>query len=341
MDSIPDWLSVTLLLILVILSAFFSASETSFACINRFKMKAEADSGKKTARLILHLSDKFETTLIATLVGHNVMSILVSTISTFLFLSLFNGALPDATVSLIASIVMTVIVFLFADTLPKFIGKKLPEGTAKVCVYPLYLFYVILYPISMVFRFITFLFRKLFHAKPDMELTEEEFTTIIDEAEEAGVFEENESDIIQNTLDFADTSVREVFTPRKRMKMLKLDGLTTQDLLEFIKECPYSRIPAYYGTPDRIVGVLVVKNYLNAYFQNPRVNYAEFLQKPYFITTRIHLDDLVDGFKKNHTQIAIVRNQENKVLGMVTMEDVLEELVGTIKETGKKRRAEQ
>ena len=336
MDSIPDWLSIILIVLMVMLSAFFSASETSFACINRFKMKAEADSGKRTAKLILHLSDRFETTLIATLVGHNVVSILISTISTFLFLHLFKGIWPDATVSLLASIVMTVIVFLFGDTLPKLVGKRIPDTVAKTTCYPLYFFYAILFPISMVFRFISFLFRKMFHAKPDVELTEEEFQTIIDEAEEAGVFEENESDIIQNTLDFADTSVKEVFTPRKRMKMLRLDNLTTADLLEFIQDCPYSRIPAYYGSPDKIVGILVVKNYLNAYFQNPRVNYAEFLQKPYFVTTRVHLDDLVDGFKKNHTQIAIVRSQD-KVLGMVTMEDVLEELVGTINEPRKRR----
>ncbi|MCR5348163.1 MAG: hemolysin family protein [Bacilli bacterium] len=337
MDSIPDWLSILLLVILVMLSAFFSASETSFACLNRYKFMAEADSGKKTAKLVLRLCDKFETTLIATLIGHNVVSIFVSTISTFVFLHLFQGVISDAAVSLIASICMTIIVFLFGDTIPKYLGKNIPDTVARAACYPLWAIWILLFPISMVFRFISFLFRKIFRASPDLPLTEEEFTSIIDEAEENGVFEKNESEIIQNTLDFADTSVKEVFTGIEKMAMLNSDGLTTPKLLDYLKECPFSRIPVYFKKPDKIAGVLVVKNYLGAYFQNPSVNFTEFLQKPYFVTPRVHLDDLVDGFKSHHTQIAIVRN-EGKVLGMVTMEDVLEELVGSIGESGKRRR---
>lgn len=319
------------------LSAFFSASETSFACLNRYKFMAEADSGKKSAKLILRLCDQFETTLIATLIGHNVVSIFVSTISTFVFLHLFRGAISDAAVSLIASIAMTVVVFLFGDTIPKFVGKKMPDAVARANCYPLLVIWILLYPISMVFRFIMFLLRKLFKAKPEVALTEEEFLSSIDEAEESGVFEENESEIIQNTLDFADTSVKEVFTPLSKMAMLNLEELSTNKLLDYLKATPFSRLPVYVRTPNKMAGVLVVKNYLNAYFKNPSANYLEYLQKPYFVTPRVHLDDLVDGFKSHHTQIAIVRS-EGKVLGMVTMEDVLEELVGSIDENSKRRR---
>ena len=331
MDSIPDWLSVTLLIVLVMLSAFFNSSETSFACLNRYKYMAEADSGKRTAKLILRLREKFETTLISTLIGNNVVSIAISTISTFLFLHLFRGALPDATVSLIASIAMAFVVFLLGDTIPKYIGKKIPDAIARVNCYPLAFFIALIYPISAIFRALSSLLKKVFRAKPDIALTGEDFQSIIDDAEEAGVFEENESEIVQNMMDFGVTSVRDVLTPKPKMAMVDLDGLTTAKLLEKIKSTKYSRLPVYYQDSNKIVGVLVIKNYLNAYFQNPNVSYRDYMQRPYFVSPRIRLDDLLDGFKSHHTQLAIVRYQ-GKILGMVTMEDVLEELVGSIDE---------
>ncbi|MBO5528966.1 MAG: HlyC/CorC family transporter [Bacilli bacterium] len=337
MDSIPEWLSILLILLLVIFSAFFNASETSFACLNRYKFMAEAESGKKTAKLILKLCDRYESTLITTLTGNNIVSILLSTISTFLFLNLFHGIIPDATVSLIASLVMAFVLFLFGDTLPKYLGKNMPDSLARINVYPLYFFYIVFYPFTFIFRSFSAFLQKLFKAKPDVPLTEEDLKSIIDEAEEKGVFEENESEIIQKALDFADTSVKEVFTPREKMALLNLEGLKTEGLLEYLQKCPYSRIPVYIKNPNKIAGVLVVKNYLNAYFRNPSVKYTEFIQRAYFVTPKVTLDDLLDGFKGHHTQIAIVR-YEGKLLGMVTMEDVLEELVGNIDENNRRRR---
>ena len=338
MDSIPIWLSITLLIVFVLSSAFFNASETAFACLNRYRFMAEADEGKKTAKLILSLSERFETTLITTLTGNNLVSILMSTISTFLFFRLFQGVIPDAWVSLIASIFMAMVLFLFGDTIPKFIGKTIPDAIARAHCYPLFLITILFYPITIIFRGVSFLFHKLFRAEPDMALTEEDLKSIIDDAEEKGVFEENESEIIQNTFDFADTSVKEIFTPREKMALLNLDGLTKEGLLNFLKETNYSRIPVFFKNPNKIAGILIVKNFLNAYFKNPDVNYVEFLQRPYFVTPRVTLDDLIDGFKKHHTQLAIVRMQ-GEVLGMVTMEDVLEELVGSIDENNKRRRS--
>ena len=331
MDSIPDWLSITLLVVLVMLSAFFNSSETSFACLNRYKYMAEADSGKRSAKLILRLSEKFETTLISTLVGNNVVSILISTISTFLFLSLFRGVIPDATVSLIASIIMAVVLFFFGDTIPKYVGKKIPDAIVHINCYPLAFFILLFYPVSLFFRGISLLVHKMFRAKPEVALTGEDFQSYIDNFEEMGVFEENESEIVQNAMDFSITPVREVLTPKERMAMINLDGLTTPMLLEKIKASKFSRIPVYVKNSNQVTGVLVVKNYLNAYFQNPATPFKDHIQKPYFVSPRIRLDDLLDGFKSNHTQIAIVRYQ-GKVLGMVTMEDVLEELVGSIDE---------
>ena len=336
MDSIPSWLKILLLFLLVLLNAFYSATETAFACLNKYKYKAKADSGSKTASLIVRLYDHFETTLISTLIGYNLVSILTSAISTFLFISWFGAYMPDATVSLIASIAMAIITFLFGDTVPKIVARSNPDFVAKAAVYPMTGFIILFYPLSLLFRGLNFLLRKIFRAKDAPELSEEDFSGAIEEAEELGVLEENESDIIQATFDFADTTVKEVLTPLRKMVMLDVAGLTQKGLIEYLKDCPYSRIPLYYKSKDKIVGILVVKNFLGAYFKDPTVNYLSFAQKPYFVSPSVKIDDLCDNFRNRHTQIAIVR-KDGHVLGMVTMEDVLEELVGSIAErSGKK-----
>ena len=158
-----------------------------------------------------------------------------------------------------------------------------------------------------------------------------EYTQIIERKEKEGELEENESDIIVNSIDFGDTAIREVLTPLSRMTMLNGEKLTTKAVIEFLKKCPYSRIPIYYQTPDRMIGVLVVKNFLAAYLHDPSVSYLPYVQKPYFVKPNVKIDDLIDGFRENHTQIALVR-KDKKIIGMVTTEDVLEELVGNIGE---------
>ena len=188
-------------------------------------------------------------------------------------------------------------------------------------------------PVTLIFRGLTFLVRKVFRSKPEPEVQTEDIAEEIERMEKYGDLEANESDILVNSLDFADTSVKEVLTPLRRMKMLDTDGLDTPTLLEYIKKCPYSRIPLYYKEQNHIVGVLVVKNYLAAYFRDPKVSYLPYVQKAYFVTPAIKIDDLLDGFREHHTQIALVR-KDGKILGLVTAEDALEELVGKIDEDG-------
>lgn len=326
------WLYIALLALSVLFCAFYSATETAFACLNKFKFKAKADDGDKTAALIVRLSSHFDTTLATVLIGNNVFAIIISTISTFLFLELFKySGLNDSVVSLIASLSMAIIVFFIGDTIPKFLGKKIPNRVARISAWPLAFFLVLFFPLSQLFRLLTALSRKIFRVKPNLEVSEEDFASAIEEGEKQGVFEENESDIIIDALDFDDTSVKEILTPVRKMEMLNVSKLSQEKLREYLKTCPYSRIPCYVGTPNKIIGILVVKNYLSEYFENPKTSYLDHLQKPYFVSSSVHIDELVEGFRKRHTQIALVR-KEGELIGMVTMEDVLEELVGGIAE---------
>jgi putative hemolysin len=182
-----------------------------------------------------------------------------------------------------------------------------------------------------VFRGVTFLAKKIFHSEKAPELTEEDFTSVVETNEKHGLLEENESDIIQASFDFTDTSVKEVLTPKAAIYELNLKGLSARQLAEKICASKYSRIPLYYEKEDNIIGILIVKNFLAAYLKNPHLEIKGYLQKPYIVSPSIRMDDMVDGFRKHHTQIALVYQGET-LLGMVTMEDVLEELVGPINE---------
>ena len=332
MDDIPSWVKVLLLIFFLLMSAFYSMAETAFSNINQYKYRALAGEGNRKAKVIVWAVNHFESLLVTVLIGYNVFSVLISTVSTFLFMSILGKYIPDTALSLLTSIVMAIITFMFGDTIPKYLGKRRPDAVAGFVIYPLMFFIVLFYPVSFLFRLLSKAVFTLFGNKKAVELSEEEFQSAIDIAEEEGLLEENESDIIQATFDFADMTVKEVLTPRSKMAMLDASTLKRDKLHDYILHCPFSRIPIYYKNPNKVLGVLVVKNYLNAYFADPRVSYLSYMQKPYFVTPSVKIDDLIEGFRKRHTQIALVKKDE-KLLGMVTSEDVLEELVGKISES--------
>lgn len=331
--EIPIPVAIILAVLCLIGSAFFSATETAFACLNKYKFQVEAEDGKKASSFVVWFYEHFDTTLITVLIGNNAVAVGISSIATILFIQLLHAYIDNTTISMISSIVVAILTFLFGDTLPKLIAKKVPNAIARLSVYPILVFCILFLPVTLIFRGLTFLVRKVFRSKPEPEVQTEDIAEEIERMEKYGGLEANESDILVNSLDFADTSVKEVLTPLRRMKMLDTDGLDTPTLLEYIKKCPYSRIPLYYKEQNHIVGVLVVKNYLAAYFRDPKVSYLPYVQKAYFVTPAIKIDDLLDGFREHHTQIALVR-KDGKILGLVTAEDALEELVGKIDEDG-------
>ncbi len=333
--EIPIPVAIILAVLCLIGSAFFSATETAFACLNKYKFQVEAEDGKKASSFIVWFYEHFDTTLITVLIGNNVVAVGISSIATILLIQLLHAYIDNTAISMISSIVVAILTFLFGDTLPKLIAKKVPNAIARFSIYPIAFFCILFFPVTLIFRGLTFLVRKIFPAAPEPDVQTEDIAEEIERMEKYGDLESNESDILVNSLDFADTSVKEVLTPLRRMKMLDTDGLDTPALLEYIKKCPYSRIPLYYKEQNHIVGVLVVKNYLAAYFKDPKVSYLPYVQKAYFVTPAIKIDDLLDGFREHHTQIALVR-KEGKILGLVTAEDVLEELVGKIDEDGNK-----
>ena len=330
MDEPLSWVIIG---ICVLTHFFFSAGETALACANRFKMQVEADDGKKTARLVLTVCEKYDRALITVLIGSNIVSIVASAISTILFYNILSssGLLPD-TISLISSIIISLLIYVFGDALPKTIARSIPDTISKAFVFPIYFFMLILFPVCYVFEKFTKLIEKVFKIKDEAAFDEEDFENAVEKISDEGIIEEEQGDIIQSALDFADTNVKEVLTPRKRIYALDIRTLDKEKLHQIIIETNYSRIPVYDGNIDNIIGVLHIKTYIEAYLRNPNISIKRKLQKPYFVSSNIMIDDLFNGFKKHHTHIAIVRDKNKKVIGMVTMDDVLEELVSDISE---------
>ena len=328
MDVPLSWLIIS---VCVLAHFFFSAGETALACANRFKMQVEADEGKKSAKLVLRVCEKYDRALITVLIGSNIVAIVASVICTVLFYNLFTNWTSD-TVSLVASITVSLLIYIIGDALPKTIARSIPDTISKIFVFPVFGLMMLLYPITLVFELLTKGIEKAFRVKEQVEFDEEDFENVVEKVSDEGILEEEQSDIIQSALEFADTNVKEVLTPRNSIFALDLGGLTREKLHEIIINTNYSRIPVYDGDFDNIKGVLNIKTYLSAYLRNPNVSIRSKLQKPYFVSSSIMIDDLFNGFKKHHTHIAIVRDKNKKVIGMVTMDDVLEELVSDISE---------
>ena len=330
MDVPLSWVIIS---VCVLAHFFFSAGETALACANRFKMQVEADDGKKSARLVLHVCEKYDRALITVLIGSNIVAILASAVSTVLFYNLLsNSGLVNDTISLISSIVISLLIYILGDALPKTIARSIPDTLSKAFVYPIYWLMIILFPISFVFEKLAKLIEKIFRVKDENTFDEEDFENVVENASDEGIIEEEQGDIIQSALDFADTNVKEVLTPRNKVFALNIRGLDKEKLHQIILNTDYSRIPIYDGNFDNMIGVLHIKTYISAYLRNPNVSIRRKLQKPYFVSSKIMIDDLFNGFKKHHTHVALVRDNNKKIIGMVTMDDVLEELVSDISE---------
>ena len=326
-----SWLYLALIIIFVIIAAYFAMTETAFSCLNKYRFQVKKDHGSRTAKAVLFIAERFDTTLVVVLIGTNAASVILSVVSTMLFTQRLFPTLDPSVAGLISTIVMTIILYLFGETIPKQIGKKIPNKVASIAVYPLLVFYFLIWPIAMVFTGISWLAKKLFPTKEEPEVTEEDFTSAIELKEEEGLIEENESDVIINSIDFSDTAVKEVLTPRRKMFTIDLSGLTNEDIAKIVCETKYSRIPVYEGEINDIKGVLIVKKFLSMYLKKKNFDINKALEKPYIVAPNVKIDDLTDGFRTNHTQSALVY-KDDRLVGLVTMEDVLEELVGPIGE---------
>ena len=321
-------LSYIVIIILLIISAFCSGTESAYNYCNRYKIKVWADDGKKSAKSALYVLNKMDNTIIAILILNNIVNVLASVLATVLAVSLL-GDLG----SIVATIIITVLVFVFGELLPKNIAKancdKWAIGVSYLMVFLIYL----LMPVIYIFNGIVWLVKQVFRIKESSDdvFNDDDFQDTVEKLSDDGGMDEEESEIIIAAVDWGDTRVSEVLTRRKDIVAINIKDCNEEYLRQFLINNSHSRIPIYEKNLNNIIGILHVRVYLKELFKNGNVNIRDILLKPYIVGPKINLDDIFEGFKQHHTHIAIVK-EKGQTIGMVTMKDILEELVSDIDE---------
>ena len=342
--GMPDYVCWIIIAVCLLISGVFSASENSFSNCNKYHFKVLADEGKLTAKIIVRLVEKFDNTLVTVLVGNNIVQTFMTYLSAMLFYNLcvYYG-LGSGVEAVLSTVVMALLIYIVSDTVPKIISKQIPNKLVYVLAYPIFIIGIILSPISWIFKLILKAVHKIFNIKEDNLLTKDDFILQADEAvsedenieenkeKEDEFFEPNELQLLNRAFYFDSIYVKEVLTPREKIFALDINGLTCDKLNKIILNTTFSRIPLYDGDIDHIIGILTVKNYFKEYASDPHIDIRSVLSKPLFVDYGAKVDEIFRSFNHEKKHIAIVKDGE-KVVGMITMEDVLEELVGEINE---------
>lgn len=326
-DPEPDSiiLSSVFIVLLVLLSGFFSATETAFSSANRTKLKVKAQDGNKAAQNAIKLIDKFDKLLSAILVGNNLVNITLSV----LFNNIFETAIHNPAVSGVVSVaVSTVIVLTFGEITPKMIAKENSEKVAMAFGYPMKAIMVILYPITIIFAGLKFLLKKIFKNKSDDRITEEELLSIVEEAQEDGSLDMQERELISSAIEFDDSEVQDIFVPRVNVIAVSVD-MSMEKIKELFLEHNFSRMPVYNGTIDSIIGMIHNIDFFTA-LEKGEQTIKNYITPVAVATEHMKISTLLKTLQRQKVHMAVVVDEYGGTLGIVTLEDILEELVGEI-----------
>lgn len=316
--------TILVLIILVALSAYFSGTETAFSSLNRLRIKNAANAGSRRAKQVLHLSEHYDKLLSTILIGNNIVNISTTALATLLFVDIYGKEL-GATIS---TIVVTIVVLIFGEISPKSLAKESPEKFAMFSAPIIRVFIFILTPVNMFFTLWKKMLTKIFKVNKDRTITEDELLIMVEEAENEGGIDEQQSELIQNAIEFSELEAFDVLTPRVDVEAIDIDN-TKEEIRELFLETGFSRLPVYENTIDKIIGVLNQKDFHN-YILNSRKNVSEYVKPVVFISGTVKIARLLKKMQKAKTHIAVVVDEYGGTEGIVTMEDIIEELVGEI-----------
>ena len=321
-DSASIAMLVTLL-ILVAMSAYFSATETAYTSLNRIRLKTRADNGSRRAARTLELAEEYDKLLTTILIGNNIVNITATTVATVLCTKWFHQYGPT-----VSTVALTVIILIFGEVTPKSMSKERPEDFAMFAQPLLKLFMVVLTPLNFLFTQWKKLMSKVFRPKGGDGITEEELVGMVDQAQTEGGLDEHESDLIRNAIEFNDLEVSEILTPRVDLTAADEDS-SMEEIAALFAETGYSRIPLYHETVDNIVGVIHEKDFYAARYRGETM--LSNIKSPVFYTTgNTRVFELLRILQKNKAHMAVVVDEYGGTEGIVTLEDILEELVGEI-----------
>ncbi len=317
---------IFVIVLLLLCSAFFSASETAFTSMNLIRIRTMAENKVKGARKALYIAEHSNRALTTILVGNNIVNILGTTLCAFI-LSQF---IVDATIlNVLNTVVMTIIILITGEILPKAIAKNYPEKIATKFAFTLYVIMKISYPIVICFYGLQKLFTKKKEEKPSVTVTEDELESIIDTMEEEGVLEKDDAELIQNTFKIKEATAHDIMT--HRMDVVFLDITSTEDETENVfSESLYSRLPVYQDSIDNVVGILNIKDFFNSIIKKQPFSLKKIMTEPLFTAENTSVDTLFKDMQKNKKHLAVVLDERGGVSGIVTMEDCVETLFGEI-----------
>ncbi len=333
-DSIPLWI---IFIFCVVGGAYFAAVESSFSAVNKIKIKTLADDGNKKALGVMYVLNKFDKALTTLLLGNNITKIAGAAVFTIIATDIFRekfgkdqNFLDSFAFSMICSVMSTVIIFLFSEMIPKSFANDRSESVSLFFQGSLRFLMKVLKPFSAFFGLISTAASKMFSKKEvEPSITEDELTEIIETAEEEGVVDEEQSDMLKSALEFAKTTVGDIMTMEKDIDYIRINA-TPSEILDAIRKTNHSRLPVRAENSERVIGILRTRTYLIEHKRNPNVKLRSVLKAPYRVRKDAKIDDLLTEMRQHKIQTAMVLDDDKKVVGLVTIEDILEELVGEI-----------
>ena len=317
---------IIIILVCFILSAYFSATETAFTTVNKIRLKSKADDGDKKARLILKLADNYDRLLTTILIGNNIVNILASSLATLVFIRWCNG--DENLGSTLSTIVTTVLVLIFGEITPKGLAKEFPEGFCRFSAPIINAISIVLTPVNFLFSMWKKLIGKLFRSKEDNTITDDELITMVEEAEHEGGINAQESDLIKSAITFNDLEAKDILVPRVDMVAVDCNA-SVKEVENIFLDTRYSRLPVYKETVDNIIGILHEKDFIKQR-EDKEFSIEKAAKPAIFVVASTKIGAVLQLLQKNKSHMAIVSGEFGDVLGIVTMEDILEELVGEI-----------
>ena len=320
-NHIPSLLGMV---ICIILSGYFSATETAFSSLNKTRIKYMAEKGSKRAKRTLQLADSYDKLIATILIGNNIVNITTASIGTLLFVDLMGQEL-GATVS---TVVVTIVVLIFGEITPKSIAKDYPERFAMFSAPMIGALLWLFTPLNFLFSLWKKLVALLFHSDEEDKMSQEELLLLLEEVEQEGAIDKSEGTLLRNAVEFGDLEVQSILTHRVDLEAVEVNA-TKEEIAAKFTETRFSRLLVYEETIDKIVGVLHLKDFYDGMGINPKP-LREIMTPPLFIHQTEKVDDLLQLLKSSKSHIAVVIDEYGGTLGIVTMEDILEELVGEI-----------
>ncbi len=319
-DSIPQ---IIVMVILVLFSAYFSATETAFSSLNKTRIKTLVEKGNKRAKLVLKLSDNYDKLLSAILIGNNIVNISLASIATVLFISLYGDI--GATVS---TAVITVVVLIFGEISPKSLAKDSPEKFAMFSAPLINVFIIVLTPLNFIFAQWKKLLSKIFKIEESQGISQEELLMLVEEVQQEGSIDDNSGELIRSAIEFRDLKAEEILTHRMDLEAVSIDA-DKQEIAEKFSQTKFSRLLIYDNSIDNIVGVIHQKDFYIDGAISPE-SVSEIMSAPVFVQQSDKINDILKTLQKEKSHVAVVLDEYCGTLGIVTMEDILEELVGEI-----------